>query len=572
MAYTWGADPNFTYGEGSSFAPMGWIDSSTGKFMQVLDPQSVQSMGSGPVGTPPPDQSVLQAIAAGNPALAQKIQQQMTSTSQYGEGSAGGNYTGPTNTGVLANLGFAGGNLATPGAGNNRVGGDPNYVDIVPRLRALGLSDNQIMQYAAAAAPNVTNGNIATNYDWASFNQRVLQAAAQANPSLAPHLQTMMPTQQQMQSSQQWAAAQGQQTSQAGNGFMGNYGGFILPALFGGAVLAAGAAAGAGGATAGAGAEDAAITGMSVPGASAGSTGLGLGATTGGGLAAAGGGAAGSGGLAGQQLALADTGTMSDVSPGLLGGAETGGGGGSALDAGMDISGMGGTNGVAAGMTAPGGATAAGGGGGITDWLSKLGSGLTSLGNGMSGTNSGGGSTSTSANPTLPFSNLIGSILSYSQAGQNANQINTLMDRIQNMDQFRTQQPKYFDPLYDAATKGIGNTAYGQSLLKTVMAQDAAKGYNQSGNFVSDALQGLNSGTMDYVKNLTPLALGNNPYPAANTMGTLGLGSLAQTQQQQGQLGSAIGQVANNPGGVISGAGNLVSGAGTLAKTIGSLI
>jgi hypothetical protein len=130
-------------------------------------------------------------------------------------------------------------------------------------------------------------------------------------------------------------------------------------------------------------------------------------------------------------------------------------------------------------------------------------------------------------------------------AGSQATQ-NTLQGMFQqslNADPWNSQMSRYQEPLYQAATQGIGNTAYGQSIANQASRSSAAKGYNMSGNMLHDVAQGLNSGTNQYIGALSPLAMGRAPDQR-------GVAGIAQAMGQAtggmyNSLGYGLGSIVN---------------------------
>lgn len=157
----------------------------------------------------------------------------------------------------------------------------------------------------------------------------------------------------------------------------------------------------------------------------------------------------------------------------------------------------------------------------------------------------------------FPYSNVLGSLLGIYGTNKAGKQQEDLLQMAINSDQWRQQQPRYFEPLHQAATQGIGNTPYGQSIADSTSRYMASKGYNGSGNQSHAIAQGLHGGTMDYLRAVGPLAMGRgessaptqmapgmigNTYNQTNAMG-VGLGSILQGQQPaagQGQNKSLI--------------------------------
>ena len=275
-------------------------------------------------------------------------------------------------------------------------------------------------------------------------------------------------------------------------------------------------------------------------GASA-TAGFGEAAYAGGGAAAAGG-AGALGASTGSNMLLADAGagsTMTDVSPGL-----------------MDV-----TQGTSAGVggaagttTATGGATTAAPVGGTTGGtLGTTAAGGTMFdqifggtGESVSGSyapqsgelGAAANSYSTTGAYSIPYADIFRGAVGLYGANQAKGNAQDLMNQVIASDQWRGQQPRYFEPLYNAATKGIGDTAYGRSLAEATARQDSAKGYNMSGNMLTDIAKSLNTGSMDYVRALTPLATGRGETGAAS--GALGSSYLGAQNQGVNAMGSIL--------------------------------
>jgi hypothetical protein len=108
-------------------------------------------------------------------------------------------------------------------------------------------------------------------------------------------------------------------------------------------------------------------------------------------------------------------------------------------------------------------------------------------------------------------------------------------------DLFRPQQSRYFEPLYQAATQGIGNTPYGQSIAKSVNANQAALGNHMSGAQMHAVAQGLNSGTTQYLGAVGPLAQGK-PIDS-RAIGALGAEMSKSIGNQYNAMGSGLGSI-----------------------------
>lgn len=111
----------------------------------------------------------------------------------------------------------------------------------------------------------------------------------------------------------------------------------------------------------------------------------------------------------------------------------------------------------------------------------------------------------------IPAGNLASGILAAKMGQKNLQGLKDMQQKAIDSDLWRPQQSRYFEPAYDAATKGIGNTAYGQSIASDTNRNMAAQGYNMSGNQMHEVAQGLNRGSMDYLKAVGPLATGRAP-------------------------------------------------------------
>jgi hypothetical protein len=129
-----------------------------------------------------------------------------------------------------------------------------------------------------------------------------------------------------------------------------------------------------------------------------------------------------------------------------------------------------------------------------------------------------GGVTATGAY-SFPYQNIAGAVLSYLGSKEQGDTAQDLLNQQINSDQWRPQQSRYFEPLYDAATKGIGDTAYGQSIADATARKTASMGMNLSGNQAHEIAQGLHGGTMDYIRSVTPLATGRGESGAYGNFG-----------------------------------------------------
>lgn len=154
----------------------------------------------------------------------------------------------------------------------------------------------------------------------------------------------------------------------------------------------------------------------------------------------------------------------------------------------------------------------------------------------------GNGTTQQNGGYQFPWKDVIGSVLEGYGANQQANTLERLMDKAIGSDMWRSQAPRYYEPLYEATTKGIGGTAYGDAITNKTLASLASRGYNTSGNVAPDVARALNAGTTDYVRAVTPLAMGRGESNAATALAP----GVANAQNGVwGALGYGLGSVAN---------------------------
>lgn len=198
-----------------------------------------------------------------------------------------------------------------------------------------------------------------------------------------------------------------------------------------------------------------------------------------------------------------------------------------------------------AGGAAP--ASAASGAFNLPDWLknpSNINTVLKALGISVPGLAPTGGATGGPQTPgsyQFPYADILGAGLGYlsSQSAQKTQQ--ELMDKAINSDLFRQSQPSYFQPALDAATKGIGNTPYGQSIMDTSARKMASMGYNMSGNQMSQLGQDLNRGTVDYMNAIGPYARGNGG--VGSTIASMTPGIVGSQNAGFTSLGAGIGSI-----------------------------
>jgi hypothetical protein len=141
----------------------------------------------------------------------------------------------------------------------------------------------------------------------------------------------------------------------------------------------------------------------------------------------------------------------------------------------------------------------------------------------------------------FPYAQALSGLLGYMGSQQQQNSLQQTMQQAINSDQWRSQQGRYNEPLYQAATQGIGNTAYGQSIADATARKSAAMGYNMSGNQMHDVAQGLNKGSIDYINAVRPMAMGNGGL--GSTIAQLGIAGANAQQQGMGALGQTFGNI-----------------------------
>jgi hypothetical protein len=241
-------DPTFVYGEGSTFAGMGWVGLH-GEYVQVVDGQTV--MQSQCDVCPPPATGYMPP-GSGQPPVPLKY---MTPDDmRWYIANGGGAASGPAIATTLVPPGymwFGGAFKPTPG-----VGADPNTQFIWNDLLAAGLAPQDIQLYGLEAQQYIENevagdpALVGINFDWAAKYAAVLQFVNTDHPDVMQHLAQKLPPSV-VSASQQWAMAQLTQAQQAAAGskfdhFMANFGPFLLIVPFAiavaPAVLAAGAA------------------------------------------------------------------------------------------------------------------------------------------------------------------------------------------------------------------------------------------------------------------------------------------------------------------------------------------
>lgn len=157
---------------------------------------------------------------------------------------------------------------------------------------------------------------------------------------------------------------------------------------------------------------------------------------------------------------------------------------------------------------------------------------------GNTGTNSGG--------YQFPWANVIGAIMEYSGQSQYRDDLMGLMNRaLSESDPFKAQRPRYFEPLYQAATQGVGGTPYGEAIANSTLRKLSSTGdagYDITGLGANTLAKNLNSASLDYVKALTPLTGASFQ---ANTGAATNVGQQAAQagMGQSGALGSAFSSI-----------------------------
>ena len=143
----------------------------------------------------------------------------------------------------------------------------------------------------------------------------------------------------------------------------------------------------------------------------------------------------------------------------------------------------------------------------------------------------------------FPWGNALGALFGVMGNQAAGKDLQGLMKQIIDSDLWRTEQPKYFQPAYDAATKGIGNTAYGESIVNDTSRKLSSQGYNMSGNVGHEIAKGLNAGTTNYMNAIQPFAMGRPGN--SNAMAQVGQGIAGNTQNQYGNIGFGLGSIFN---------------------------
>jgi len=183
--------------------------------------------------------------------------------------------------------------------------------------------------------------------------------------------------------------------------------------------------------------------------------------------------------------------------------------------------------------------------GGLPDWLknpSNINSVLKALGiPGLAPTGGATGGPQVPGQYQFPYGDILNAGLGYLSNRQGQATQERLMDKAINSDLFRTEQPKYFEPAYQAATQGIGNTPYGQSIADASTRKMASMGYNMSGNQISQLGQDLNRGTVDYMNAIGPYARGNGG--VGSTIASMTPGIMQSQVGQNNSLGYGLGSI-----------------------------
>lgn len=157
---------------------------------------------------------------------------------------------------------------------------------------------------------------------------------------------------------------------------------------------------------------------------------------------------------------------------------------------------------------------------------------------GNTGTNSG--------SYQFPWANVIGAIMEYYGQSQYRDDLMELMNRaLSESDPFKAQRSRYFEPLYQAATQGVGGTPYGEAIANSTLRKLSSTGdagYDITGLGANTLAKNLNSASLDYVKALTPLTGAGFQ---ANTGAATNVGQQAAQagMGQSGALGSAFSSI-----------------------------
>ena len=189
-------------------------------------------------------------------------------------------------------------------------------------------------------------------------------------------------------------------------------------------------------------------------------------------------------------------------------------------------------------QTMGGGSTASDWGGTSSFGLDNVGSFLKKYGGNLLGFLSGGKDGGPATGKPSNAMNLLGSGIAYKGAGAMKDDYMKAWENMLSADKWNSQSERYWEPMYEAATKGIGNTAYGRSIADATARQSSAKGYNMSGNMLHEIAQGLNSGTTNYLQAMAPMAMGRAP--DTRGLAPIATGVAQSTGKQYGALGSGV--------------------------------
>jgi len=141
---------------------------------------------------------------------------------------------------------------------------------------------------------------------------------------------------------------------------------------------------------------------------------------------------------------------------------------------------------------------------------------------------------------SFPWTNVFDAFMEYNNQQQAQNTAEKYKDP------WLAEQSKYFAPLQETVTKGIGGTAYGDSIADATARKMSSMGYNMSTNQMHEVGRALDAGTNQRINALTPLATGRggDQGTAVNVMNA--------QQGQSGALGYGLGSIVagqQNPGG-----------------------
>lgn len=197
------------------------------------------------------------------------------------------------------------------------------------------------------------------------------------------------------------------------------------------------------------------------------------------------------------------------------------------------------------------GATTGGGLGGLLNQITQAGQSASQVGNALNQLTNGesGGTPTNQQNGqyNLPWQFLLSSVLPSLLASRGNQQTwDQAWNDTLNADPWRAEQGKYMPLLLDTAQHGIGDTAYGHSIADSVARQNAAKGYNMSGNMLTDIAKSLDSGTNARIQALSPLAMGRAP--DTRGLAQIASGRATAGDDQWATIGAGLSSILGNQG------------------------